>query len=85
MRGIGAGNEVTHGVISGVDTLAVERQGCLRMGGDSPQVECQKASQAMSMAVLTGMRGQSSKIDITTAFYVVEKVGGEVIMKVTRL
>ncbi len=85
MWGIGAGNKVTHGVVSGVNTLAVEKQGCLRMSGDSLQVKRQKASQAMSTAVLTGMRSQSSKIDITTAFYVVKKVGGEVIMKVMRL
>ncbi len=74
-----------HGVVSGVDTLTVERRGCLRISSDSLQVECEKASQAMLTAVLTGMRVQSSKIDITTAFYVVKKVGCEVIMKVIRL
>ncbi len=51
MGGVGAGGGVVHGIVGSIDTLAVEREGCLIIGSDSQQVECQKDDQAMSTAV----------------------------------
>ncbi|PBK94059.1 hypothetical protein ARMGADRAFT_1029887 [Armillaria gallica] len=72
MQGVGMRDRVVHGVAESGDTLSVERRNFVRIWGDSLQVKHQKGDQTIN-------EGQSSKIDCTTAFSVVENGGGDLV------